>query len=51
MIVYRNATSEEPRPVVAYCSMAKHSWLQPKGEIENPYFDASMRACGEVTQR
>jgi hypothetical protein len=51
MIVYRKTTKEQPRPVVAYCSMAKQSWLQPRGEIGNPYLDASMRACGEVTQR
>ena len=36
------------KPVVAYCSMEKKSWLQPKGAITNPYVDAAMRACGEV---
>ena len=51
MIAYRKAAKEEPRPVVAYCSMAKHSWLQPKGELGNPYFDASMRGCGEITEQ
>lgn len=35
-------------PIVAYCPMEKKSWLQPKGEISNPYVDASMRTCGEV---
>jgi hypothetical protein len=34
--------------VVAYCPMEKKSWLQPKGEISNPYVDAGMRACGEL---
>lgn len=36
------------RPAVAYCSMEKKSWLQPAGEIGNPYVDASMRKCGEI---
>jgi hypothetical protein len=35
-------------PVVAYCSMSKRSWLQPAGEIGNPYFGESMLQCGEV---
>src|SRR5512144_3068682 len=42
VIKYRASVSGE-KPVVAYCSMAKKSWLQPKGAISNPYFDASMR--------
>jgi len=48
MIAYRNEADEEPKPVVAYCSMAKHSWLQPKGAVTNPYYDALMRGCGEI---
>lgn len=36
------------RPVVVYCAMEKKSWLQPEGEIENPYVAASMRSCGKV---
>jgi len=51
MIAYRGKSKEQPKPVVVYCSMAKHSWLQPKGDISNPYLDASMLTCGEVTQR
>jgi Cu(I)/Ag(I) efflux system membrane fusion protein len=35
-------------PVVAYCSMAKRSWLQPEGELGNPYYGRSMPTCGEV---
>jgi copper/silver efflux system protein len=50
MIAYRATTTSEPKPQVAYCSMAKHSWLQPKGNITNPYYaDPAMRSCGEVT--
>ncbi|HEV8658290.1 MAG TPA: CusA/CzcA family heavy metal efflux RND transporter, partial [Thermoanaerobaculia bacterium] len=49
MIAYRARSNERPRPQVVYCSMAKHSWLQPKGEITNPYYaEAAMRGCGEV---
>ena len=48
MIVYRSESKEEPKPVVAYCSMAKHSWLQAKGPISNPYLGASMPTCGEI---
>ena len=33
---------------VAYCSMAKGSWVQKRGEIRNPYYGASMLTCGEV---
>jgi hypothetical protein len=29
--------------------MAKRSWLQPEGDISNPYYaDVAMRGCGEV---
>jgi hypothetical protein len=35
-------------PVVAFCSMAQRSWLQPKGEIGNPYYGQSMATCGEL---
>ncbi|MGZ8854065.1 MAG: efflux RND transporter permease subunit, partial [Thermoanaerobaculia bacterium] len=49
MIVYRTTGSEHPKPQVVYCSMAKRSWLQPKGPISNPYYaDPAMRGCGEV---
>ena len=47
VIKFRASASGE-KPVVVYCSMAKKSWLQPKGAIGNPYYDASMRGCGEV---
>ena len=48
MIAYRRESKEVPKPVVAYCSMAKHSWLQPDGSISNPYLGASMVTCGEI---
>jgi len=50
MIAYRATSDERPKPQLVYCSMAKHSWLQPKGEISNPYLDASMRTCGEIKE-
>lgn len=51
MIAYRAAGNEQPKPELVYCSMAKHAWLQPKGEITNPYYaDEGMRACGEVRE-
>lgn len=35
--------------IVAYCSMAKRSWLQPPGlTLGNPYYGQSMPTCGEV---
>jgi len=37
--------------IVAFCSMTKKSWLQPKGEIGNPYYGKSMSRCGEVVSK
>lgn len=37
--------------VVAYCTMSRRSWLQPKGEIGNPYYGKSMARCGEVVSK
>lgn len=34
--------------VVGYCPMEKKSWLQPKGEVSNPYVEDGMRTCGSV---
>jgi hypothetical protein len=33
------------RPAVYSCPMVKKSWLQPKGNVGNPY-DAGMALCG-----
>ncbi len=46
-IEYREGV-DGPKPVVAHCSMADRSWLQPKGEIGNPYYGQEMARCGEV---
>ncbi len=34
----------------AYCPMAGKSWLQPEGEIGNPYFGQSMAQCGAFVE-
>ncbi len=33
---------------VVFCSMAKGSWVQRSGPVRNPYYGASMLACGEL---
>jgi hypothetical protein len=50
MVRWREATGSQSH-VVAYCSMTKRSWLQPKGEIGNPYYGKSMATCGEVVSK
>lgn len=34
--------------MVVFCPMAKKAWIQPHGEIGNPYMGRGMAACGEV---
>ncbi len=46
MVRYRQMTAD-PLPAVAFCSMARAVWLQPQGEIGNPYYGQSMARCGE----
>lgn len=42
-------TMSKPKGVdVLFCSMAKASWLQKTGAVKNPYYGASMLACGQV---
>lgn len=43
------ATVSGTRPSVYYCPMVKKSWLQPKGEVGNPY-DKSMQMCGVLKE-
>jgi hypothetical protein len=40
-----------PRPAVVYCSMVKKAWLQPAGEIGNPYYGKEMPGCGEIVSK
>ena len=37
-------------PALAYCPMAKRSWLQPDGDLGNPYYGQSMLTCGETIE-
>lgn len=37
------------RPSVYTCPMVRQSWLQPKGQVGNPY-DASMQMCGTFVE-
>lgn len=50
MVRYREMSSGD-RPVVVYCPMAKKAWLQPDGEIGNPYYGQSMAKCGDVVSK
>ena len=34
--------------VVAYCSMAQKAWIQPEGDLGNPYMGQKMPRCGEI---
>jgi hypothetical protein len=47
MVRYRDLAAGE-KPIVVYCPMAELSWLQPAGELGNPYYGPSMATCGEV---
>lgn len=46
LVRWRQAAGDGPN--VAYCPMAKRSWLQPGEEIENPYYGPAMLDCGSV---
>lgn len=34
--------------MVVFCPMAKKAWIQPEGEIGNPYMGREMPTCGRV---
>ena len=36
--------------VVAYCPMAQKAWIQPEGELGNPYMGQAMPHCGRVIE-
>lgn len=50
MMAYRDMMSGV-RPMVVYCPMVKKSWLQPDGEIGNPYAGDAMARCGVVKSK
>lgn len=47
MVMVRKLTGD-PHTIVAYCSMSQKAWVQPKGELGNPYMGQKMPRCGEV---
>jgi len=47
MAKYRKLTGDQST-VVAYCPMVQEAWIQPAGEIGNPYLGQEMPTCGEV---
>jgi hypothetical protein len=47
MARYRKLSGDQTS-IVAYCSMAQKAWIQPEGEIGNPYMGQQMPRCGEV---
>ena len=49
LVRYRGLTTGA-KPKIAYCSMAKRSWLQPGKDIGNPYYGQSMASCGEIVE-
>ncbi|MDY7092805.1 MAG: hypothetical protein SX243_07525 [Acidobacteriota bacterium] len=49
LVRYR-AIADGDWPAVTYCPMARKSWLQPEGEIGNPYHGQSMPRCGEIVE-
>ena len=49
MVRWRQGVSSPGRHAVAYCPMYKRSWLQPDGEIGNPY--GEMPRCGEIVAK
>lgn len=40
-----------PDVKVAYCPMAKRSWIQKEDSIRNPYYGTSMLTCGSFTKK
>jgi hypothetical protein len=40
-----------PGMKVAYCPMAKRSWIQKEDAIRNPYYGKSMLTCGSFTKK
>jgi len=49
LVRWREGVAVSGRPAVAYCPMHKRSWLQPDGEIGNPY--GGMPRCGSIVSK
>lgn len=51
MVALAKSTKLSSVPVfIAYCPMAKASWLSNSSAIKNPYYGSSMLTCGKVTE-
>ena len=50
MVSYRNLAAGEV-PHIAYCPMAKQSWLQNGKKIANPYYGSAMLRCGSIVEK
>lgn len=48
LVQVRAKISGDNVPVVMYCPMTKRSWLQPEGDVGNPYYGRKMPNCGNV---
>jgi len=52
IIGYADATKQPVAgKIVAYCPMAKKSWVQTDGAIANPYYGKAMASCGSSTRK
>lgn len=49
LVRWREGVAAGSRPAVAYCPMHRRTWLQPDGEIGNPY--GGMPRCGEIVSK
>jgi len=50
LLEYRKVVAPEAASRVAYCPMADKSWIQPDGEIGNPFYGQSMATCGSFEE-
>lgn len=47
LVRYRKMAGDKDSEIV-YCAMVKLAWLQPSGDIGNPYYGQAMPTCGQV---
>ena|SRR5918993_4591255 len=52
LIAYADDTKQPVEgKIVAFCPMAKKSWVQADGAIANPYYGKAMSTCGNSTRK
>lgn len=49
LIRYRNGQGSR-QGIEVFCPIVKRSWLQPPGQIGNPYFGPARTNCGEINK-